>query len=139
MSDHPDTPQPPDLDLIERVQRARLQHDQQATPSTAGGVYWIEAKRQADGPAPTSRAGAFVILTTADEVDALWARIKQATEAGALGYKSKVATASRTPQRKDRAVHILTYDADDLADIVRVAQALTALGLQPQAYRRVAE
>ena len=139
MNDQTDSPQPPDLDLIQRVQRARMEHDQQATPSAAGGVYWIESKRQGDGPGPTARAGRFIVMTRADEVDALWVKIKQATEAGALGYKSKVATASRAARGSDRAVHILTYDADDAADVARVARALAALGVQPQEYRRVAD
>lgn len=139
MTDHPDSPQPPDLDLIQRVQRARMAHDREARPSEVGGVYWIEAGRQGDGPAPTSRAGRFVVMTSADEVDALWAKIRQATEAGALGYKSKVATASRTPNGSDRAIHVLTYDADDISDVRRVGQALAALDIQPQEYRRVSE
>lgn len=139
MSDHPNSPQPPDMDLIQRVQRARMQHDRDATPSSVGGVYWIEARRQTDGPAPTVRAGQFVVATTIHEVDELWEKIKQATEAGKLGYKSKVATASRTPNSADRVILVLTYDADDSGDVTRVAGALAALGVQPQAYRRVAD
>ncbi len=129
----------PDLDLIQRVQRARMQHDQDATPSTAGGVYWIESKRRGDGPGPTSRAGAFVVVTSADQVDALWQRVKQATEAGLLGYKSKVATASRSSMSSDRALHVQTYDADDLADVNRVAKALNDLDIRSQEYRRAVE
>jgi len=74
----------PNLDLIHRVQAARMQHDDTALPSRIGGVYWIEAKRRTgDERAPTSRAGQWVIPTTLSEVDALWLKIKQATEAGA--------------------------------------------------------
>src|SRR5688500_13020118 len=90
MSDSSDNQ--PDLDLIRMVQNARMQHDAEAMPSQSGGVYWIEAKRAAAGPQPTARAGYWVIETTAGEADALWATIRAATEAGQLGYKSKVAT-----------------------------------------------
>ena len=121
MSDHPD---PPDLDLIERVQRARMAHDRDATPSTVGGL------------APTSRAGVFILQTDVAAIDALWARVRQATEAGTLGYKSKVSTASRSPQGQDRVIHVMTYDADDTADVARVGAALKALGLTPTEYRR---
>lgn len=137
MSDQKHVPQPPDLDLIRRVQEARVQHDATATPSTAGGVYWIEARRQPDGPAATARAGMFVIPTDVTVVDALWRTVKRATEAGELGYKSKVSTASRAGLRDDRMIHIMTYDADDMADVARIARALEALDIKPAEYRRV--
>ena len=119
----------PDMDLIERVQRARMIHDAQAAPSQVDGIYWIEAKRGGDGPGPTARAGYWLVLTDASQVDALWARIRAATEAGQLGYKSKVATASRSGRSDERRIHVLTYDADDAADVARVRAALTDLGI----------
>ena len=103
-----------------------MQHDQQAQPSQISGVYWIEA-RAPSGPGPTPRAGYWRILTTLDQVDALWAQIKAATEAGTLGYKSKVATASRDAHSVSRVIHVLTYDASDQADVERVRAALEAL------------
>lgn len=117
---------PPDLDLIGMVQRARMANDAEAQPSQVAAVYWIEAKRQTPGAAPTARAGYWLIRTTVREVDALWARVKAATEAGQLGYKSKVATASRA-NADERVIHILTYDAADAADVERVRAALAAL------------
>ncbi len=120
----------PDMELINRVQQARMAHDAEAVPSQAAGVYWIEAKRQAAGPGPTPRAGHWRIVTTAAEVDLLWARIKAATEAGLLGYKAKVTTASRSGQADEREIHVVTYDADDGADVARVRAALMALGIR---------
>ena len=120
--------QKPNLNLINLVQQARMQHDADATPSQVSGVYWIEAKR----PTPsdvTPHTGYWRIQTTLDAVDALWAKIKAATEAGQLGYKSKVATASRDGQINSRVIHILTYDADDAADVERVRMVLEALGI----------
>ncbi len=120
---------PPDMDLIERVQRARMAHDADATPSQVSGNYWIESKRKVDGPGPTPRAGHWLIVTSAAEADALWARIKAATESGLLGYKSKVTTASRSGRASEREIHVVTYDADDGADVARVRAALRDLGL----------
>jgi hypothetical protein len=129
----------PDLDLIAMVQQARMQHDAEAVPSQIAAVYWIEAQREVDGAAPTSRAGCWVIRTQVREVDALWERIKAATRAGKLGYKSKVTTAARAAgkDRDDRIIHVMTYDANDADDVERVRTALRALGVSaPLQYER---
>ncbi len=122
---------PLDMDLIRMVQQARMAHDADAIPSEAAGVYWVEAKRKTAGHEPTPRAGVFIITTTQQELDALWAMIKQATWDGKLGYKSKAATASRSQgvDQPDRVIHVLTYDADDAADVARVREALMELGV----------
>lgn len=122
---------PPDLDLIQRVQRARRLHDAQARPSQTAGVYWIEARPETPARPPTARAGRFVLVAQAAAVDAIWARIKAATEAGALGYKSKVSTAPGPGQADPdaRLIHICTADSQDAADLARVRAALRALGL----------
>jgi hypothetical protein len=121
----------PDLDLIAMVQRARRQHDDQAIPSQAAGVYWIEAVPETAGRAPTSRAGRWIIPTNVHEVDKLWAKIRNATKAGTLGYKAKVSTAARElgMDKDDRIIHVTTYDAEDAADVERVRQALRELGI----------
>lgn len=128
----------PDLDLIALVQRARMQHDADAQPSQIPAVYWIEAKFQAGKPLPTPRAGYFLIRTTLQAVDALWAQIRGATEGGVLGYKSKVSTASRGVGRDadDREIRVQTYDADDGADVERVRAALIDLGVTSSPYTR---
>jgi hypothetical protein len=129
MNDLSKRPDLPNLDLIQAVQRARMAHDAEATPSQVSNVYWIEFKRAVDGPAPTSRASRWVIETTLAEVDALWEQIKAATADGRLGYKSKVATISRTADSNARAIYVLTVDADDVADVGRVRASLLALGI----------
>jgi hypothetical protein len=124
-------PDQPDLDLIGMVQHARMAHDAEAVPSQVAAVYWIEARREGAGAAPTPRAGRWVIPTTVREVDALWEQIRAATRAGKLGYKSKVSTAARDlgKDRDDRVIHVVTYDADDAADVARVRDALRDLGV----------
>ncbi|MCC6803121.1 MAG: DUF1917 domain-containing protein [Anaerolineae bacterium] len=123
----------PDLDLIRRVQQARAELDAQAQPSRIAAVYWIEAKRQMAGSPPTPRAGHWLIQTTIQQVDAQWALVKAATEAGRLGYKSKVATAGRA-HPDERVIHVMTYDADDADDVARVGDALRALGFPDITY-----
>lgn len=124
---------PPDLALIARVQQARMAHDAEAVPSQVGSVYWVEAKpsvpTQTPTQTPTPRAGHVLIETTADRVDALWAIVRAATQAGELGYKAKVATVSRTADPDARTIQILLYDLDDQADVDRVTARLRELGV----------
>ncbi len=122
------------LDLIQMVQRARMLHDQSARPSDYTSVYWIEAKRQAgDTQAPTANAGEWRATLPADEVDAIWERVKSLTARGELGYKSKVSTQGLT-NRDERLLCARTYDAGDRADVERVGEALRALGLHGLEY-----
>lgn len=125
-------PQKPDLDLINMVQQARMMHDSQAQPSQVSAVYWIEAKRKSgDYPAPTPRMGEWRIPVMVVEVDALWEKIKTATEVGKLGHKSKVSTKPAKGQAdiNARVICVRTVDADDLADVERVRAALVDLGI----------
>ena len=119
----------PNLDLINMVQAARMQHDAQAQPSQIHNAYWIEAKRQTDSPPPTPGGGQWLIYATLAEVDELWARIRAVTEEGRLGYKSKVSTVSRDKARGsgDRVICVRT--AEDAADVERIRLALRALGV----------
>lgn len=128
----------PDLDLIQMVQRARMQHDSQSTPSEVTGVYWIESKPLTEVPAPTTSAGSWIISTNADEVDSLWAKIKAATEAGELGYKSKVSTVPGKGQHRlqDRLIIVRTYDSLDSADMSRVEHRLRDMGINNLSYER---
>ncbi len=129
----PNQYEPPKIDLIQLVQNARMQHDQSAQPSQINAIYWIEAKApEGHSPAVTAESGYWQVRTTRAAVDAVWEKIKTATQAGELGYKSKVATA---PARGDattdpRRIHVCTYNRHDAADVERVRQGLIALGIQ---------
>jgi hypothetical protein len=125
-----------DLDLIQMVQRARMMNDDTAQPSQVSAVYWIEAK--APDPAPTPRAGKWIIPTTVDVVDNLWAQVKAATEAGELGYKAKVSTSPGKEQGHSaaRLIHVRVADSDDAAEVKRVRVALEKLGATDLRYER---
>jgi len=122
------------LDLIHLVQDARKVHDAQTSPSHVSAVYWIEAAPQTPTVRPTSRAGYWLVKTHVDTVDVVWQAVKVATEAGKLGYKSKVATAAHGDDHDARVMHICTYDAADAEDVTRVREALRGMGLEPIAY-----
>ncbi|MBX3063472.1 MAG: DUF1917 domain-containing protein [Anaerolineae bacterium] len=124
----PDQIDPSKLDLIQMVQRARMQHDADALPSQTQINYWIEVKRQTEGSTPTANTGQWVLVCSLDQVDALWTTVKTATEQGKLGYKSKVAVISRQ-NPAGCVIYVRTYDADDLDDRARVYRALRDLGI----------
>ncbi len=128
----------PNLDLIQMVQQARMMHDRAATPSAFSAVYWIESKPLTAYPAPTAQAGEWVIETTVAEVDVLWAAVRAATEAGQLGYKSKVSTVPAKHQANvnARLIVVRTVDADDAVDVARVGEALRTLGVGVMRYER---
>ncbi|MCY4145087.1 MAG: DUF1917 domain-containing protein [Chloroflexi bacterium] len=125
------------LALITMVQDARMLHDKAALPSDYAAVYWIEAKRPAgDCPAPTANAGEWRVSLRADEVDTAWQRVKAATVAGELGYKSKVSTRPAAGQAHpdQRMLCVRTGDADDVQAVARVKAVLLAMGLRSLVY-----
>jgi hypothetical protein len=126
---------PHNLDIIRMVQKARMMHDKEAVPSKMTGIYWIECKRE-EHPTITPRTGEFRVTTTLAEVDALWAKIKEATETGKLGYKSKVSTVSPDKDANHRLICVRSYDADDSADVERIRLALEGMGLSEMVYQR---
>ncbi len=135
----PKSEQPSDLnlDLILKVQNARMLHDAAARPSSLAAVYWIEAKpRHCEIPAPTATAGEWRIGLRVENVDGIWERVKALTVAGKLGYKSKVSTAPAAGQADpdERLLCVRTYDALDSADVERVGEALRAIGLSGLEY-----
>lgn len=128
---------PLNLDLIQMVQQARMEHDKEAIPSKMTGIYWIECKRpEGDYPALTARTGEWRFTCELSEVDALWLKIKAATVAAKLGHKSKVSTISPNADAQTRLICVRTYDADDSADVERVRLSLIELGISEMQYQR---
>lgn len=103
-------------------------------PSTVTESYWLYAFREAgDYPEPTERSGKWLIFVSAVRVDALWRKIKQATEAGKLGGVSKVATGKSSPLSNDsrsRVICVYSYDWTDEEDVRRIRRALRKLGVR---------
>ncbi|MCU0474722.1 MAG: DUF1917 domain-containing protein [Anaerolineae bacterium] len=125
-----DTPMPPNLDLIQMVQRARMLHDADAKPSEMDGNYWVEHKPSVPVAPPTPRAGRWVIETDIDQLDALWERVKQANAQGELGYKAKATAKARNgTDPRQRLIVVCVADSDDAADVARVRGVLESMGL----------
>jgi hypothetical protein len=102
-------------------------------PSQVTDVYWLYAAGpRGRWPESAERVGKWLVFVSAEHVDAVWARIQQATEAGRLGIAAKVATARPNPNatsRDSRVICIYTYDCEDEADVMRVRGELRRLGI----------
>ncbi|GAB4554389.1 MAG: hypothetical protein OHK0023_24450 [Anaerolineae bacterium] len=120
---------PLNMDLIQMVQQGRMAHDSEAMPSKANYGYWIEAKPRIATQSPTSRSGAWIIETTGAEGDQVWQVVRDATENGELGYKSKVTRLRQVEGNVICVIYVMTYARDDKFDVERVQQALARLGI----------
>lgn len=109
-------------------------------PSAVTDRYWLLADRERGAyPEPTAGSGKWLIFVSPERVDAMWATVKGATEAGRLGTAAKVATAKSSPlagRSKDRVICVYTYDSDDELDVARVREELRKLGVRwPISYK----
>lgn len=102
-------------------------------PSLSIRRYWLEVESPAGfQPRETPQAGKWLIFVDVWNVDQLWHTICEATLAGRLGTRSKVATAKANQSAsssKPRAIAVYTYDAGDVVDVMRVRAALRDLGI----------
>lgn len=100
-------------------------------PSEVTEVWWIYARRQVGSyPATTAQNGKWLVFIPTEQVDEVWATIKQATEEGKLGSSSKVATAaSNHYDSRERVICVYTYDWTDAEDVRRVRAELRKLGI----------
>ncbi|MBI4369588.1 MAG: DUF1917 domain-containing protein [Elusimicrobia bacterium] len=102
-------------------------------PSQETGAYWIyTARRIGNYPEPTVRSGKWLIFVSRERIDAIWDRIRKATEEGRLGCSAKVATAKPNPNASDPArkvICVYSYDWEDKEDVMRIRAELRALGI----------
>lgn len=76
-----------------------------------------------------SYTGKWIIFPSTKEVDKVWSKIKKATEAGKLGFASKVSTMA--PTRYDpnfKCICVYTKDYRDKEDVLKVRESLRKLG-----------
>ena len=105
----------------------------EVNPSEVTEVYWLYTIRQKGTyPKPTLRSGKWLIFVDRNNIDAVWAAIKQATEAGKLGGSTKVTTAKPNPYATDpktKVICVYTYDWTDEVDVYRIRAELRTLGI----------
>ncbi len=119
-------------ELIKRDQMAAARLLDDPKPSRVTEVSWLYAENlKGNYPKPTVRSGKWLLFVPNDEIDEVWMRVKEATEAGRLGGDSKVSTAKPNPNSADPSHNVIcvyTYDSDDESDVMRVREELRGLG-----------
>ena len=104
----------------------------ESNPSEVTDVYWISAKNKIGNyPTTTEQSGKWLLFVNTQDIDEVWAKIKQATEEGRLGQGSKVATAKPNRNEVDprkKVICVYTYDWTDEADVRKVREELRQLG-----------
>ena len=102
-------------------------------PSEVTDAYWLSAEcKTGNFKKPTERAGKWLVYLSISWIDEYWAKIRQTTEEGLLGYSSKVATARPNPHASSKAklIVVYTYDWTDEKDVFRVREQLRKLGIE---------
>lgn len=102
-------------------------------PTRTTQMYWIveDAPSVRPDAVDDELAGKWLVFLPADEVDALWRRVRDATAAGELGISAKVSTAKPNPDARDDRYVIYVYTADwqDEPGVMRVRETLRELGV----------
>ncbi len=103
-----------------------------AKPSEFKDAFWIYARRQRGTyPHRTEKSGKWLLFVPTESIDAVWEKIRRATEQGRLGNASKVSTALPKPNFKDtgkRVICVYTCDSDDADDVRQIRAELRKLG-----------
>ena len=80
------------------------------------------------------RSGKWLVFVSRENVDEVWEKIRNATEAGRLGTGSKVSTAkpsrlSSDPAKRTHVICVYTRDWTNRNDVMRVREELRKLGI----------
>ena len=112
---------------LKRYQQSLAKSSGETKPSEAQRVYWIYAESTNKYKKPTEYSGKWMCFIPEKYIDAAWAQIKDATERGLLGGKSKVSTL-KGKRGDDYVCCVYTYNWKDETDVMRVREELRELG-----------
>ena len=105
-------------------------------------LFWEYADAPDAPNVPIPRSGKWLLFASSAYHDEVWSKIKDATEAGRLGYAAKTTSRSRPDYRvlKSMVTCVLTYDFEDRDNVRRVLATLRELGFtQRLAYKTDAD
>ncbi len=93
-------------------------------------IFWEHTYAPDAADVACPRTGKWLLFTSPEHHDEVWLKIKDATEAGSLGYAAKTTSRSRPDYRSLRGMLtcVYTYDFEDHGDLRRVLAELRRLG-----------
>ena len=100
-------------------------------PSKIRDDYWVHAENPNPPADWTDRSGKWLIFTSFKKLDQVWAMIHDDTVAGRLGMSAKAATSKANGLAKNpfiKVICVYTYDALDVANVMRVRERLREIG-----------
>jgi hypothetical protein len=114
-------------------------------PSQVTDKWWLYADNKKDSGhdecgeplGALQYMGKWLIFASPDKLDSVWNQIKQATEKGELGPRSKTGTARVNPRArgsKSTVICVFTKDCRDIDDVKRVLVKLRAMGFGGRLY-----
>ena len=137
-----------DIDTIDDViyheklkfyQQYLASFSEEKLPSKNKQVWWLYAESRRKKRQPTKDSGKWLIFCPPDQIDAAWEQIKDATEKGQLGKKSKVSTL-KGYKGKDHVICVYTYNWKDEKDVMKIRNTLRELGFEkPLSYKSDAD
>lgn len=83
-------------------------------------------------PNQSAKSGKWLIFVSIADIDAVWKKIKLATENGLLGDSSKASTARINPNATKidmRVICVYSYDHGDRGDVMRIRNELRKIGV----------
>ena len=124
---------------LKNYQQLLAEISQEKLPSKNKQVWWLYAESRRKKRQPTSDSGKWLIFAPPDQIDAAWEQIKDATEKGQLGKKSKVSTL-KGYKGKDHVICVYTYNWKDEKDVMKIRNTLRELGFEkPLSYKSDAD
>jgi hypothetical protein len=101
-----------------------------AAPSTVTEDFWVHVAAPGSLQ-PTRRTGKWLLFTPAEDHNAVWAKVRAATEAGELGIAAKASTARPNPHQGGSGALltcVYTHDYENHDDVRHVLASLRKLG-----------
>ena len=106
---------------------------------------WIYALRKRGKYSQPIDSGKWLIFLETTKIDGVWKKIKVAVESGKLGEIAKVSPVNRArigsfSRKPEHVICVYTYDWNDQADVMRIRDMLTKLGITwPISYKTDAD
>ena len=113
-------------------------------PTKVTDVYWVFAYVLEPQSHPKkfkqNKSGKWLVFSDIKEHDSTWQKIKQATQDGLLGFRSKATTAKPNLNANSEGAKVIcvyTYNWLDVDDVYRVEKTLREIGVEQTLFYKI--